>query len=250
MPLNQGWYQEGPYSINIFDGRVYKGRVQIGQIDKIRGNDTGTLTITESSIDNNQIAEIYRIATIAFDRDITINRGVNTPRGLGYIDDSGRVVRGEKNEAGEVVGTIETLEDSITEAAEQRNEEEEARFNTGLQELGALRGRSLQGLNNLGNQARADVNREYEGLAARTNQNLIDRGLHNTTIAPSVQAGITRGKAGELARIGENVRQQQIGTDIDLTKAIENFRVNRTDTPIDSQLLSELFRLQAAGGNL
>ncbi len=130
------------------------------------------------------------------------------------------------------------------------NAANQLRFDTGISNLEALRDRSNTAIDTFGNQERSDINTQFARLGADTNQDLISRGLRNTTIAPSVQKGITGEKVKAFGRLGESLRRERFNTDLQTTSAIEGLRERRTDTATGLQLLPELLRQFGASGTL
>lgn len=75
--------------------------------------------------------------------------------------------------------------------------------------------RTTQGLALLegaGEQTRRDINQQFDELGGTIAQNLTSRGLGGTTIAPTLQQGVERERAGGLGRLDEIIRQQQVNT--------------------------------------
>lgn len=69
-------------------------------------------------------------------------------------------------------------------------------------------------IQDIGTQARADVNQGFQVQASQARQNLTDRGLGGTTIGSSVQAGIERERQGALNRVDEQTARLQTAVDM------------------------------------
>ncbi len=92
------------------------------------------------------------------------------------------------------------------------------RFETGagqLQGMGAQEGR--------------DINELYDKQRAQQNQNLIGRGLGNSTVLSTMNAGNDRERAADLGRLNERVRQQSIGTMAGLSGDELNFMASKNE---------------------
>lgn len=63
----------------------------------------------------------------------------------------------------------------------------------------------------LGERARQDVTQQYDKQRAGLEQDLIGRGLGNTTIRNALAAGIGTQEAADMARLNEQLRREQIG---------------------------------------
>ena len=71
----------------------------------------------------------------------------------------------------------------------------------------------------LGQQARQDIGAAYDQAGASLQQDMIDRGLYNTSVAPSMQRGLTESEAQEMRRLDESLAAQQMGA---YTQAVAN----------------------------
>lgn len=95
---------------------------------------------------------------------------------------------------------------------------------------GDMRTRSAGLLSGLGQQQRADAISAWEGAASAGMQDLVDRGLRNTSVAPTMRAGYERRKQDELRRIGEEsaLRELSVMNAIDTGEAGFLERINET----------------------
>lgn len=86
----------------------------------------------------------------------------------------------------------------------------------------------------LGNQARKDLNQQYDSLGATTAQRMTDIGLGNSTVASTMQSGVTRQRADAVGRLEEGLSAQRIGAETALTgdtlSATERGLTNRFNT--------------------
>lgn len=66
-------------------------------------------------------------------------------------------------------------------------------------------------VNKLGDQQRADIERDYRNLSGKAGQDMVARGLSGTTVAPTVQAGIEREKQADLRRLNDLLNREKYG---------------------------------------
>lgn len=137
---------------------------------------------------------------------------------------------------------------SAYEAAKAANEK---RYKEGMDERTALRTRSMDTINSLGDQERKDITERFDNLKTTQTQDMISRGLRGTTIAPTVEQGAEREKTSSLGRLEERLRRERLGTDINLTQDIEGFRERRTDAYPDlNQMIQLMTKLGGQGGGV
>ncbi len=77
--------------------------------------------------------------------------------------------------------------------------------------------RGMSMLEGMGAQERADINTQYDNLRSATHDQGVGRGLSGTSVMPSLQRGVARGRSDALGRMDERMRQQQIGLDAQLS---------------------------------
>lgn len=80
--------------------------------------------------------------------------------------------------------------------------------------------RYQQGMNTLqglGQQAINDTYRDYDRQGANEYQNLVSRGLANSTVVQSMQRGVQEDQQSQLNRVNEGIRQQQLTTQANLS---------------------------------
>jgi len=78
-------------------------------------------------------------------------------------------------------------------------------------QLASNRAEVLTGLEGLGEEQLAGIGRRYTRERASVAQGLISSGLHSTTVAPSVQAGVTRREGYAVGEATERHRRERIG---------------------------------------
>lgn len=82
-----------------------------------------------------------------------------------------------------------------------------------------------------------DVNQRFDQRQAQGTQDLINRGLGNTTVTSAVSRGINQDRDAELRRVGDQQMEQQA-----------QFMERRTDSYPDQQLLANLAIKSGQGG--
>jgi hypothetical protein len=138
----------------------------------------------------------------------------------------------------------------IAEAEAERkaaNRENMRRYNSLLGNERQLYMRTMQGLEGMGEQARADINSTYAKSGAALAQDNVSRGLSGTTVADTTQMGVNRERAGALARFNEALAQQKINADIGLTGNSQGIIERRTDQAPDMGQIAALASQLGAG---
>lgn len=129
----------------------------------------------------------------------------------------------------------------------------ESRYQDILNQYRSRYDRAMQNLEGAGTQQRADLNTQYDALGSRTGQDLVSRGLAGTTIAPSMQAGVERERAGARGRLDETLLNQRLQTDANLSADTLSFMERRTDAYPDANLYARMLEMaqpQAQGSSL
>ena len=86
--------------------------------------------------------------------------------------------------------------------------------------VGGFQDRFQRGLANLrgaGLQESRDIDRRFNNLGGRQDQDLIDRGLTGSTIRPTLKAGLARDRTSEQGRLQERLRRERLETDARLS---------------------------------
>jgi len=114
---------------------------------------------------------------------------------------------------------------SYKQAYEQARQANEQRY-----------GEILSGLETMGTQAAADIRDAYSNLQALNQQRMVDVGLANSTILPTLQTGATTAMNADMARLQEQLRAEKLG-----------FMERRSDTYPDAQFYANLLQLYGQG---
>lgn len=81
---------------------------------------------------------------------------------------------------------------------------------------GARHQRGLDNLRGMGDQARRNINEQFNVNASNIGQSLASRGLGNTTIRQSMATGNERERARAIGELDESIRAQRLNTDASL----------------------------------
>lgn len=104
---------------------------------------------------------------------------------------------------------------------------------------------ALNTLEGAGKQESADIKQQYKELAAEGSQGLVNSGLYNTTIAPTMAMGYAKQEAGAQNRLNESLRQQKLNLQTGLSQDKLSFMERREDTYPD---YSSFLNLMQQGG--
>ena len=124
----------------------------------------------------------------------------------------------------------------------------ESRYNTLLTNEDNLYSRVMGNVNQGNAQATADLSRSFDQQGARSQQDMISRGLTGSTIAQTMSAGNERNRQGSLNRQAEAFRREQVGYDTALTGQRQGIIERRTDSYPEMSELIALAQLNGQGG--
>lgn len=159
---------------------------------------------------------------------------------------------GQQPGGGGLLGNLSQDYQGALNAANASNEE---RFAAGLAGYMDRHRRALESLNGLSTQDQADLEREYNRARSRGEQDLISRGLGNTTVRSSVNRGYLEDYAAAQRRLSDARLRERIGLDTSLDADTLNFLERKTELGPDlaqliglSQGLGQAGYGQQAGG--
>jgi hypothetical protein len=110
--------------------------------------------------------------------------------------------------------------------------------------------RGLANLIGAGQQESKDINQRYDEQEARINNDLISRGLGNSTVKANMATGNDRERTADIGRLNERLRQEQLAVDAGLTKDVLDVMERKTDQGPDLALLAQLQRAASMGGGM
>lgn len=132
---------------------------------------------------------------------------------------------------------------------DEANQANEARYQDVLKGYQSRYERALQMLAGLGQQEGKDINELYDQQGAKINQNLIGRGLGNSTVTSTMAMGNERERLASLGRLNEQMRQQAMAADAGLSGDTLQFMERKTEAAPSMELLAQLAQgVGAAGG--
>jgi hypothetical protein len=108
--------------------------------------------------------------------------------------------------------------------------------------------RGLGMLAGLGQQEGRDINELYDSQGSKINQDLIGRGLGNSSVMATMAMGNNRERNADLGRLNDRVRQQAMATDAGLSGDELQFMERRNDVGPDLSMLAQLAQGMGAAG--
>lgn len=140
------------------------------------------------------------------------------------------------------------LAGSYQQAMDAANQANEARYGDILRGYQSRYDRVMGLLDGMGQQEGRDINEQYDQSFARGQQDLIGRGLGNSTVMSTMRMGNDRERASSLGRLNERVRQQAMSTDTGLSGDLLSFMERRNDVGPNLEMLARLYQQQGASG--
>ena len=125
----------------------------------------------------------------------------------------------------------------MTNASNAANEQ---RYASILAGYGDIYNRAMGTVAGISGQDRADLLRQYQQASARGDQDLINRGLSNTTVRSNVQRGFEEDLAAGNRRLSDARMREMIGLDTSLSKNALDFAERRSDVGPDMGQLAQL----------
>lgn len=134
------------------------------------------------------------------------------------------------------------------QAYDQAKQANEARYQDILGGYQQRYQRGMDMLSGLGQQQARDINELYDQQAGQQSQDLIGRGLGNSTVMQTMQTGNNRERNADLQRLNDSVRQQAMQTDSGLSGDELQFMERRNDQYPDYNLMASLAQGMGAAG--
>ncbi len=178
--------------------------------------------------------------------------------GLKWVDQRRGLTRGTAPSAGGGLAggagggaggsSYANLQAMYGDAFEKARQANLARYEQIDRQRGDLIGRGMGYLTQLGQQGAADIDRRAQARTSTLQQDLISRGLGNTSIPASMQIAQGRETEAEHRRFQEDLARERLAADMGLTEQQAAFRERRTDAYPDLNQLIELSSRLGAGG--
>lgn len=101
-------------------------------------------------------------------------------------------------------------------------------------------GRTMSGLEGLGQAEAQRINQQFDRLGAQTQQSAVGRGLYNTTVTDSLMRGVEDQRAQAHAELQEQLRRENLGYHSQQSKDTLDFMERRTDSYPSLEMLAQL----------
>lgn len=135
------------------------------------------------------------------------------------------------------------------DAMNQANQANQARYEDAIAGYQNMRDNISGYLDSQGQQAQEDINRQYDRFGASSDQDLMNRGLSNTTVRSSVQRGVEEDRGRALRNSQEQIDRQRLGFETTAQQGLLDFMERRTDqAPSYGDLANLAQGLGTAGG--
>jgi len=138
--------------------------------------------------------------------------------------------------------------DQYQAAVNKANQANETRYQDILRGYDDLAARTRADLAAAGQSTMADINRTYSGTSSNMYQQLVNRGLANSSIPATMQMGIDRSRAESVARANELAANSRVNADMSITQGKLGVMERRTDAGPDPNQIMELYRRLGASG--
>jgi hypothetical protein len=186
-------------------------------------------------------AGVFGVKTGDFGGAMANNTTFNGAAGGGMAAGGGGAAGGGMGAGGGLFGQFQN-------AYNQARQANEARYQDILSGYSQRYQRGMGMLAGLGQQQGRDINELYDQQRSQQDQNLIGRGLGNSTVLDTMRMGSDRERNADLNRLNDSVRQQAIGTDAGLTGDTLQFMERKNDSYPDFGLLAQLSQGMGAAG--
>jgi hypothetical protein len=124
----------------------------------------------------------------------------------------------------------------------------ETRYNDLIGYLNQRYTRNMERSEGLGAADGERIDRDYQRLGADTDQDLISRGLRNSTVRTGAQRGVEEDRQYAHRQLGESLRREQIGIDLDSSKDVLDAMERRTDSYPSMDQMAQLALQLGQGG--
>jgi len=135
------------------------------------------------------------------------------------------------------------------QAMDQANQANQARYEDAIAGYQNMRDNIGGYLTNQGQQQQEDINRQYDRFGASQDQDLMNRGLSNTTVRSSVQRGVEEDRGRAMRNSQEQIDRQRLQYETGAQQSLLDFMERRTDqAPSYGDLANLAQGLGTAGG--
>src|SRR3990167_7182403 len=153
------------------------------------------------------------------------------------VPGAGQAIGGQGMNGGQLLGDLSGGFQNAQDAATAANE---GRYRSILEGYGDVYKRAMGTVAGVSNQDRMDLNRQYERAKGQGEQDLLNRGLGNTTVRSNVMRGYEEDLAAGNRRLSDARMREMIGLDTSLSQGALDFAERRTDAGPDYGQLAQL----------
>ncbi|MEN6306556.1 MAG: hypothetical protein ABFD91_02270 [Anaerohalosphaeraceae bacterium] len=146
----------------------------------------------------------------------------------------------EQTPMGKAETNITQLKAEYEKAYNEAKQANEQRYNQILGGYDTLYSDTMTGLEGMGDAAKKDVNTSYDKAFSQSMQGLVNSGMANSTILPSVSLNNSRQRTDALNSLNEILRRERLGYMNSITNNKLNFMERREDTYPDLNLYTSL----------
>lgn len=141
---------------------------------------------------------------------------------------------------GKAEANMAQLKAEYEKAFNEAKQANEQRYGQILGGYESLYNDTMTGLEGMGDAARNDVNTGYNKAFSQSMQGLVNAGMANSTILPSVSLNNSRQRTDALNSLNETLRREKLGYMNNITNNKLNFMERREDTYPDLSLFTNL----------
>lgn len=147
---------------------------------------------------------------------------------------------GGGNGGGAGGGGVGNIANQFQAQIDKANQANESRYRDILGGYQSRYERGLGMLAGLGQQEGRDINELYDNQASQQRQDLVGRGLGNSTVLDTMRMGNERERNADLGRLNDRVRQQAMSTDAGLSGDTMQFMERKQENGPNLQMLAML----------
>lgn len=139
-------------------------------------------------------------------------------------------------------GRPQGIAGSYQAALDRANRANEQRYQQILAGYDALHGRVMGQLEGVGAAERGDIDREYRNAGSNVYSSLVRRGFGNSSLAHTMQQGVSREKMAAVGRMNDRLAQQRAGYDTAISQGKFGVMERRYDNGPDINQMLALYQ--------
>ncbi|MBN1457691.1 MAG: hypothetical protein JW912_07560 [Sedimentisphaerales bacterium] len=141
---------------------------------------------------------------------------------------------------GRAEANIASLKAEYEKAFNEAKQANEQRYAEILGGFDTLYDDTMSGLEGMGDQARKDIGISYDKAYSQSLQGLVNAGMANSTIVPSVALGNARRRSDAINSLNETLRREKLGYMNSITGDKLSFMERREDSYPDANMYASL----------